>query len=298
MFKFSVIIAATIAAAIGPASAQQPAEPKAAAASDTGQSSAPAGARVYIINLKNGDTVTSPFKVQFGLTSNMGVAPAGIDKENVGHHHLLIDTTLTPEEMTQPVASDEKHVHFGKGQTETTVTLPAGKHTLQLVLANWTHIPFKPPVQSEVITITVKDAAAAKPVAAAEPKAEPKIEPKAESKPAPKEAAKDVAKEALVQVAQNVKKEAAAPKETSKQTSKETAKETSKEAPKEAPKEASKDAKKDAPKEVAKEVKTEAPKEAKKDGEAKEAKVTHRHHHHRRHYHHHRHHTYEQYMHT
>jgi hypothetical protein len=294
MFKFSVIIAATIAAAIGPASAQQPAEPKAelkaAAASDTGQSSAPAGARVYIINLKNGDTVTSPFKVQFGLTSNMGVAPAGIDKENVGHHHLLIDTTLTPEEMTQPVASDEKHVHFGKGQTETTVTLPAGKHTLQLVLANWTHIPFKPPVQSEVITITVKDAAAAKPVAAAEPKAEPKIEPKAESKPAPKEAAKDVAKEALVQVAQNVKKEAAAPKETSKQTSKETSKE--------APKEASKDAKKDAPKEVAKEVKTEAPKEAKKDGEAKEAKVTHRHHHHRRHYHHHRHHTYAQYMHT
>jgi hypothetical protein len=294
MFKFSVIIAATIAAAIGPASAQQPAEPKAelkaAAASDTGQSSAPAGARVYIINLKNGDTVTSPFKVQFGLTSNMGVAPAGIDKENVGHHHLLIDTTLTPEEMTQPVASDEKHVHFGKGQTETTVTLPAGKHTLQLVLANWTHIPFKPPVQSEVITITVKDAAAAKPVAAAEPKAEPKIEPKAESKPAPKEAAKDVAKEALVQVAQNVKKEAAAPKETSKQTSKETSKE--------APKEASKDAKKDAPKEVAKEVKTEAPKEAKKDGEAKEAKVTHRHHHHRRHYHHRRHHTYAQYMHT
>jgi hypothetical protein len=294
MFKFSVIIAATIAAAIGPASAQQPAEPKAelkaAAASDTGQSSAPAGARVYIINLKNGDTVTSPFKVQFGLTSNMGVAPAGIDKENVGHHHLLIDTTLTPEEMTQPVASDEKHVHFGKGQTETTVTLPAGKHTLQLVLANWTHIPFKPPVQSEVITITVKDAAAAKPVAAAEPKAEPK----AESKPAPKEAAKDVAKEALVQVAQNVKKEAAAPKETSK----ETAKETSKEAPKEASKDAKKDAKKDAPKEVAKEVKTEAPKETKKDGEAKEAKVTHRHHHHRRHYHHHRHHTYEQYMHT
>jgi hypothetical protein len=301
MFKFSVIIAATIAAAIGPASAQQPAEPKelkAAAASDTGQSTAPAGARVYIINLKNGDTVTSPFKVQFGLTSNMGVAPAGVEKENVGHHHLLIDTTLTPEEMTQPVVSDEKHVHFGKGQTETTVTLPPGKHTLQLVLANWTHIPFNPPVQSEVISITVKDAAAAKPAAAVEPKAElkaeSKAEPKAESKPAPKEAAKDVAKGAPVQVAQNVKKEGAAPKETSKETSKQTAKETSKEAPKEA----SKDVKKDAPKEAAKDVKTEAPKEAKKDGEAKEAEVTHRHHHHRRHYRHHRHHHQEQYMHT
>jgi hypothetical protein len=299
MFKFSVIIAATIAAAIGPALAQQPAEPKAelkaepkaaAAASDTGQSAAPAGARVYIINLKNGDTVTSPFKVQFGLTSNMGVAPAGVEKENVGHHHLLIDTTLTPEEMTQPVALDEKHMHFGKGQTETTVTLPPGKHTLQLVLANWTHIPFNPPVQSEVITITVKDAAAAKPVAAAEPKAEPKPEPKV----APKEAAKGVAKDAPVQVAQNVKKEGAAPKETSKETSKQTAKETSKEAPKEA----SKDVKKDAPKEAAKGVKTEAPKEAKKDGEAKEAEVTHRHHHHRRHYRHHRHHHQEQYMHT
>lgn len=284
MFKFSVIIAAAIAAAIGPALAQQPSKPP--AASDTGQSPAPAGAHVYIINLKNGDTVTSPFKVQFGLTPNMGVAPAGVDKENVGHHHLLIDTTLTPEEMTQPVTSDEKHMHFGKGQTETTVTLPAGKHTLQLVLANWTHIPFNPPVQSEVITITVKDAAAAKPVAAADPKADPKAEPKAKaeavSKPAPKEAAKAVAKETPVQVAQNVKKETAAPKETSK----------------EAPKEASKDAKKDAPKEVAKDVKTEAPKQAKKDGEAKEAEVTHHSHHHRRHYRHRRHHHHEQYMHT
>jgi hypothetical protein len=292
MFKFSVIIAAAIAAAIGPALAQQPSKPP--AASDTGQSPAPAGAHVYIINLKNGDTVTSPFKVQFGLTPNMGVAPAGVDKENVGHHHLLIDTTLTPEEMTQPVTSDEKHMHFGKGQTETTVTLPAGKHTLQLVLANWTHIPFNPPVQSEVITITVKDAAAAKPVAAVDPKAEPKAEPKAKaeavSKPAPKEAAKAVAKETPVQVAQNVKKETAAPKETSKETSKETAKE--------APKEASKDAKKDAPKEVAKDVKTEAPKQAKKDGEAKEAEVTHHSHHHRRHYRHRRHHHHEQYMHT
>lgn len=284
MFKFSVIIAAAIAAAIGPALAQQPSKPP--AASDTGQSPAPAGAHVYIINLKNGDTVTSPFKVQFGLTPNMGVAPAGVDKENVGHHHLLIDTTLTPEEMTQPVTSDEKHMHFGKGQTETTVTLPAGKHTLQLVLANWTHIPFNPPVQSEVITITVKDAAAAKPVAAADPKADPKAEPKAKaeavSKPAPKQAAKAVAKETPVQVAQNVKKETAAPKETAK----------------EAPKEASKDAKKDAPKEVAKDVKTEAPKQAKKDGEAKEAEVTHHSHHHRRHYRHRRHHHHEQYMHT
>jgi len=159
MFKFStgVIIAATIAAAIGPAFAQQPSKPPAApAASDTGQSPAPAGAHTYIINLKNGDTVTSPFKVQFGLTSNMGVAPAGVDKENVGHHHLLIDTTLTAEEMTQPLISDAQHIHFGKGQTEATVTLPQGKHTLQLVLGDWTHVPHNHPVMSDRITITVQ----------------------------------------------------------------------------------------------------------------------------------------------
>jgi pyruvate/2-oxoglutarate dehydrogenase complex dihydrolipoamide acyltransferase (E2) component len=177
-FCFGVVTAATLAAAIAPASAQQPATPPAQAASpaaapaasDTGQSAAPAGAFSYFVNLKNGDTVTSPFKVVFGLSPNMGIAPAGVDKENVGHHHILIDTTLTPEEMTQPLPVDAQHVHFGKGQTETSVTLPPGKHTLQLVLANWTHIPFKPPVQSEIITITVKGESAEKPAAAEEKK--------------------------------------------------------------------------------------------------------------------------------
>lgn len=198
MFKFcfGVLTAATLTAAIAPASAQQPTTPPAEAASppaaaapaaaaappaaaapaasDTGQSAAPAGAFSYFVNLKNGDTVTSPFKVVFGLSPNMGVAPAGVDKENVGHHHILIDTTLTPEQMTQPLPVDAQHVHFGKGQTETTVTLPPGQHTLQLVLANWTHIPFKPPVQSEVITITVKGESAEKPAAAEEKNEEKK----------------------------------------------------------------------------------------------------------------------------
>ena len=160
-FCYGVLTVATIAAAIGPASAQQPTPPPAAAAqSDSAQSAAPAGAFAYFLNLKNGDTVTSPFKVVFGLSPNMGVAPSGVEKANVGHHHLLIDKALTPEEMTQPITVDEQHVHFGKGQTETTVTLPPGKHTLQLMLGDWTHIPFKPPVQSEVITVTVKEAAA------------------------------------------------------------------------------------------------------------------------------------------
>jgi len=162
---FGVLCVATILAATAPASAQTPSA--AASPSDTGQSTAPAGAHAYFVNLKNGDTVTSPFKVVFGLSPDMGVAPAGVEKPNVGHHHLLVDTTLTAEEMTQPIPVDAQHIHFGKGQTETTLTLPPGEHTLQLVLGNWTHIPFAPAVQSDVITVTVKDEAAAKPEAVA-----------------------------------------------------------------------------------------------------------------------------------
>jgi Domain of unknown function (DUF4399) len=126
------------------------------------QSPAPTGAYSYIVNLHNGESVSSPFKVIFGLTPNMGVAPAGVEKPNVGHHHLLLDTTLKPEDLTHPIPVDEHHLHFGKGQTETTVTLPPGKHTLQLVLGDWSHVPFNPSVQSAVITVTVKPAASAK----------------------------------------------------------------------------------------------------------------------------------------
>jgi len=120
-----------------------------------GETAAPPNAAVYIISPKDGDTVTGPFKVQFGL-SGMGVAPAGVDKPNTGHHHLIIDTALTPEELKAPIASDAKHVHFGGGQTETMVTLAPGQHTLQLVLGDWTHVPFSPPIMSPFITVTVK----------------------------------------------------------------------------------------------------------------------------------------------
>jgi hypothetical protein len=119
------------------------------------ETAAPPGATAYIINVKNGDIVTSPFKVQFGLTG-MGVAPAGVEKPNTGHHHLIIDTTLSGEELKAPIPADAKHVHFGGGQTESMVTLPPGRHTLQLVLGDWSHVPFNPPIMSPVITITVK----------------------------------------------------------------------------------------------------------------------------------------------
>lgn len=117
------------------------------------RTASPAGARVYIVSPASGATVKSPFKVVFGLTG-MGIAPAGTQFENTGHHHLLIDTDL-PKDMTLPLPADAQHVHFGKGQTETTVTLPPGKHTLQLVLGDHLHIPFNPPVVSEKITVTV-----------------------------------------------------------------------------------------------------------------------------------------------
>ena len=120
-----------------------------------GETPAPADAKVYFINLKDGDTVTSPITIQFGL-SGMGIAPAGTKVENTGHHHLIIDDTIEGAALDEAIPMDEHHLHFGKGQTEAFVTLPKGKHTLQLVLGDWTHVPHKPPVMSERITVTVE----------------------------------------------------------------------------------------------------------------------------------------------
>jgi hypothetical protein len=119
------------------------------------QTPSPSGAKVYFINLKDGQEVTSPFLVQFGL-SGMGVAPAGVEKPNTGHHHLLIDSTLSGDQLKQPIAMDDTHRHFGNGQTEAVITLPPGQHKLQLVLGDWSHIPHAPPVMSNVITVTVR----------------------------------------------------------------------------------------------------------------------------------------------
>ena len=102
----------------------------------------------------DGETVQNPVTVRFGL-SGMGVAPAGTVKENTGHHHLLIDVNELPP-MDFPLPNDDKHRHFGGGQTEITLELPAGKHTLQLVLGDANHIPHDPPIMSEKITIEVQ----------------------------------------------------------------------------------------------------------------------------------------------
>ena len=114
----------------------------------------PPGAEVYIISPKDGATVHNPVLVQFGLRG-MGVAPAGMKFDNTGHHHLLIDTD-PPSDLSTPLPATDKIVHFGKGQTETTLNLAPGKHTLQLLFADANHIPHSPPVISQKITITVK----------------------------------------------------------------------------------------------------------------------------------------------
>ena len=118
-------------------------------------SKSPKDAKVYFINLKNGQTVNETFKVQFGL-EGMGVAPAGTSIEHTGHHHLLINVDASTIDFKRSLPATEQIKHFGKGQTETVLTLPKGKHTLQLLLGNYLHIPHDRPVMSEKITVIVK----------------------------------------------------------------------------------------------------------------------------------------------
>ncbi len=113
----------------------------------------PPGARVYFISPAPGETVTSPVTIRFGL-SGMGVAPAGVQAANTGHHHLLIDAPLPPP--GQPIPADRQHVHYGAGLTETKIELPPGTHTLQLLLGDDRHVPHDPPIVSDQITITVQ----------------------------------------------------------------------------------------------------------------------------------------------
>ena len=122
---------------------------------------APEGAQLYFVGLEDGATVSSPVTIVFGLRG-MGVAPAGVEKPATGHHHLLVNRPplgqgeFGAEEFELALPADENHRHFGAGQTEVTLELPAGTHTLQLVLGDHNHVPHKPAVVSEVISITVQ----------------------------------------------------------------------------------------------------------------------------------------------
>jgi hypothetical protein len=130
-----------------------PAPASAAPAAGLPRTAAPAGAMVYFISPANNAKVSSPVTVRFGLRG-MGVAPAGATNPNTGHHHLIIDSELPPDNL--PIPNDDKHRHFGAGQTEVDLMLTPGQHTLQLVLGDALHIPHQPPVRSEKITITVQ----------------------------------------------------------------------------------------------------------------------------------------------
>ena len=122
---------------------------------------APDGARVYFVNLEDGATVSAPVTVVFGL-EGMGVAPAGTERENTGHHHLLLNRPPLgqgpdgAEELEYGLPADDNHIHFGGGQTQVTLDLEPGQHTMQLVMGDLNHVPHATPVTSDVITITVK----------------------------------------------------------------------------------------------------------------------------------------------
>jgi hypothetical protein len=166
MLKHSaLLIACGLLVACGqqepPAPAAAPAAPPAAApaaapppAAALARKPAPAGAMAYIIEPTEGERVTSPVRVVFGL-KGIGVAPAGVDRNDAGHHHLLVDAPL-PANLGLPLPNDEQHRHFGGGQTEVELTLAPGRHTLQLVLGDHLHIPHDPPITSSVVTIEVQ----------------------------------------------------------------------------------------------------------------------------------------------
>jgi hypothetical protein len=139
MSRFAVILLATLAWST--------------AALAVDRTPSPQGANAYFISPTPGDTMTSPVTIRFGL-KGMGVAPAGVEKANTGHHHLIIDAPLPA--LDEPILKDEHYRHFGGGQTEAVVELSPGRHRLQLLLGDHNHIPHDPPVLSAKITITVE----------------------------------------------------------------------------------------------------------------------------------------------
>ena len=125
------------------------------AVSDDHLTNAPEGAEVYFISPTDGETVSNPVTIRFGARG-IGVAPAGVDMHGTGHHHLLINVEPDAELLSESLPADDRHVHFGGGQTEATLDLPSGRHRLQLLMGDMNHGPHAPPVMSEPIFVTVE----------------------------------------------------------------------------------------------------------------------------------------------
>ena len=153
-----LVLSAALAACGGgePEETQAPAAgvtPEPAAANAPARTQSAADARVFFISPQDGDTLSNPIRVVFGI-EGMSVAPAGTDAPHSGHHHLLIDTGLP--DLGLPIPADAHHVHFGDGRAETEITLEPGEHTLQMLLGDHTHIPHDPPLYSDVISVSVE----------------------------------------------------------------------------------------------------------------------------------------------
>ncbi|MDJ0814013.1 MAG: DUF4399 domain-containing protein [Woeseiaceae bacterium] len=137
-----------------PVAAEEPAAAEPAAQPALPRSDSAEGASVFFITPTDGDTVSNPVKIEFGI-EGMSVVAAGVEQMHSGHHHLIINADL-PENLGMPIPADQNYVHFGDGSTSTEVTLEPGQHTLQLLLGDHLHIPHDPPVTSDKITITVE----------------------------------------------------------------------------------------------------------------------------------------------
>lgn len=155
LLLLSTLVALT---ACGQKSAEAPAEapPVAEEAVMIERTPSPENATLYFVAPMDGDNVTSPVTVNFGL-DGMAVVKAGVDEMHSGHHHLVVDADLPPLDM--PIPATENYIHFGDASTSTTIELTPGEHTLQLLLGDYRHVPHDPPVLSEIITITVLEPA-------------------------------------------------------------------------------------------------------------------------------------------
>lgn len=153
----TALLLLTLLAACGDKPATEPAATAAPAETAVpamlARSESAADATVFFVSPADGETVSNPVRIVFGI-AGMAVVPAGTDAPHSGHHHLLIDTDVPDTGL--PIPKDENHIHFGDGSTETEITLPPGEHTLQMLLGDHLHIPHDPPLISDIITITVQ----------------------------------------------------------------------------------------------------------------------------------------------
>ena len=144
-----LMLAAASLMSVGLASADDTAKP-----SGPSRAKAQPGVTVFIVSPKDGDTVGQDVLVTFGV-KGIAIRPAGDPTPNTGHHHLLIDVAELPP-GDAPIPNDATHKHYGKGQTEDTIHLPPGDHTLQMDFADLAHVQFDPPLVSKKITVHVK----------------------------------------------------------------------------------------------------------------------------------------------